>query len=249
MIRMRELLKRTSLLAVALAMLGAWVITDVFVFGQHASAAQITERSLKISSSANGSITTGNPGEGGNGQKAKYTFGLKPGSSGAIQSVLFEACTSPLPGTTCTAPTGMTMANLSGATLATTGTNFTTGFAVDSSTVLTGAPYNCSGTSPGRTNCFAIKCTDATSVTSGTALTVTFTVDASHYVTNPTTDNSTFFVRIVTYSDNAFATPVDTGTVANSTADQIDITAKVQETLNFSVGSTYTTPTAVVAVV
>lgn len=241
----RQAFRRTGLFAIALSLFGGWVVADALILTPQASAAQVTARKVVISSSANGSISgTGTPGDGSNGQKAKYTFNFTVPTAGAIQSVLFEACTTPLPGTTCTSPTGMTMANLSGATLATTGTNFTTGFSVDSSTVLTGSPYNCTGTSPGRTNCFAIKRTDATSISASTALSVTYTVDSTHYITNPTTDNSSFFIRITTYSDNAFATPVDQGTVANSTAQQIDITAKVQETLNFSVGSTVTAPTS-----
>jgi hypothetical protein len=64
------------------------------------------------------------------------------------------------------------------------------------------------------------------------------------YIENPNTTNEEFFVRITTFSDTAWTTTVDQGTVANSTAAQIDITAKVQETLNFSVGATPTAPTA-----
>jgi len=64
---------------------------------------------------------------------------------------------------------------------------------------------------------------------------------ATDYIKNPTT-TGTFFIRITTYSDTAWTTTVDQGTVANSTATQIAITAKVQEVLNFSVGSTVTAP-------
>ena len=239
----QQLARRTTLLGIAMSMIALWVVADLTILTSHAAAAgQVTTRSLKISSSANGSIGVGNPGDGGNGQKAKYTFSFTTATSNEIRSVLFEACTTPIPGTTCTSPTGMTMANLAGATLTTTGTNFTTGFSVDNTTVLTGSPYNCTGTSPGRTNCLAITRASTTSVASGTAVSVTFTVDATHYITNPTTDNSTFFIRMTTYDDTAYATTIDQGTVANSTAQQIDITAKVQETLNFSVGSTITAP-------
>jgi hypothetical protein len=239
MSHVKRFCKQSSLLLIAFTFMAALVVGDAAISPTQASAAQLTTRSLAISSSANGSITNGNPGEGGNGQKAKYTFGFTVPTTGNIGSVLFEVCTTPLPGTTCTSPTGFTAANATSVT--TTGTGFSTGFSIDSSTVLTGAPYTCTGTSPGRTNCLAIKRTTA-SVTSGATVTAAFGGGASDYITNPTTDNQAFFVRIVTYSDNAFATPVDAGSVASSTAQQIDITAKVQETLNFSVGSSVTAP-------
>lgn len=240
MTAIRNFLKRSSYLTVALLSFAAWVVADVSLFSQKADAAQLTARKLTISSSANGSIGVGSPGTGGNGNKAKYTFAFTIPTTGNVGSVLFQVCTTPLPGTTCTAPTGFTAANAT--SVATTGTGFT-GFSVDTSTNLTGAPYSCSGTSPGRANCIGITRT-AASVTGGAAVTAEFGGGASDYITNPTTDNAAFFVRITTYSDNAFATPVDQGSVANSTAQQIDITAKVQETLNFSVGATTGDPGA-----
>jgi len=56
-------------------------------------------------------------------------------------------------------------------------------------------------------------------------------------VTNPSATNSTFFMRITTYSDAAWTTPIDTGTVAASTAGQITVTASVDETLTFTLGT------------
>lgn len=53
-------------------------------------------------------------------------------------------------------------------------------------------------------------------------------------VTNPSATNSSFFARITTYSDAAWTTAVDTGTVASSTAGQITVTASVDETLTFT---------------
>lgn len=240
MTKVRSFLRRSSLLMLALALFGGWVVGDMFIFTGKASAAgQITSRKLTISSSANGGINVGNPGEGGNGARAKYTFSFVIPTTNNIGSVLFQICTTPLPGTTCTSPTGFTAANVTAVT--TTGTGFSSGFTVNTSAVLTGSPYNCTGTSPGRTNCIAISRT-AASVTSGTTVTAEFGASGSNYITNPTTDNQAFFVRMTTYADNAFTTVVDQGSVANSTAQQIDITAKVQETLNFSVGSTVTPP-------
>lgn len=56
-------------------------------------------------------------------------------------------------------------------------------------------------------------------------------------VTNPSATNATFFLRIATYSDDAWTTPIDTGAVAASTAGQITVTASVGETLTFTLAS------------
>ncbi len=56
-------------------------------------------------------------------------------------------------------------------------------------------------------------------------------------VTNPTAQNTTFFARISTFSDAAWTTAVDTGTVAASTAQQITVSATVDETLTFCTGT------------
>jgi hypothetical protein len=53
------------------------------------------------------------------------------------------------------------------------------------------------------------------------------------HVNNPSAANATFFMRITTYSDAAWTTPIDTGVVAASTAGQITTTARVDESLNF----------------
>jgi hypothetical protein len=56
-------------------------------------------------------------------------------------------------------------------------------------------------------------------------------------VVNPSATNATFFLRMTTYSDAAWTTAVDTGTVASSTAGQITVTASVDETLTFTLAS------------
>jgi hypothetical protein len=227
-------LHQSSFAVVAAVFLFTLTLMNGFWFN-HASAAQITSRSLSLSSSANGSIAVGTAGTGTNGQKARYTFNFTMPTSGAVGSVLFQFCKTPFPGTLCETPDG-----LNAATVASKTSVAFTGFSVDTTTNLTGAPWGCSGTTPGRTNCIAL--TDATPTTVTGAATVSFGGGASDYITNPTTDNQTFYARITTYSDAAYTTAVDTGTVVNSTAQQIDITAKVQETLNFSVGVTPVAP-------
>ena len=54
-------------------------------------------------------------------------------------------------------------------------------------------------------------------------------------VQNPTTTNQTFYLQLTTYSDSAWTTVIDTGSVATSTANQILLTASVPETLSFCV--------------
>jgi hypothetical protein len=56
-------------------------------------------------------------------------------------------------------------------------------------------------------------------------------------VTNPSATNSTFYMRMTTYSDAAWTTPIDTGEVATSTAGNTTITASVDETLSFTLAT------------
>lgn len=59
-------------------------------------------------------------------------------------------------------------------------------------------------------------------------------------VTNPTATNTTFYGIITTYSDSAWTTPLDTGSVALSTAEQIQVALTVGETLTFCTGTSIT---------
>jgi hypothetical protein len=219
----RQFLQRSTLFITALALFGAWVVGDVAFFATQASAAQITNRKLTLTSSANGSITTGAALSGTNGAKTRHTFDFT-GSGSSIGSVEFLYCTTPLPGTTCTAPTGM-----------------------DSSTVTSIGGTSAAGWSLGTAGNAPTASRIRITHSAAAMNTVNFAFGtgsggATDYIKNPTTDNSTIFVRITTYSDTAWTTTADQGTVANSTAQQVDITAKVQETLNFSVGTTITAP-------
>ena len=56
-------------------------------------------------------------------------------------------------------------------------------------------------------------------------------------VSNPTADNTTFYLRITTYSDSAYSSALDSGTIAVSTAEQITVNASVDETLTFCTGT------------
>jgi hypothetical protein len=239
---LRSLPPRLTYLLMVLVFVCSLTVPVLWATKAAAASAQLTARSLTLSSSANGGITTdiaGNAitaGQGSNGQKTKHTFSFKLTSAQNVGSILIEYCDDPIPiDNSCTNPTGLNAANVSSVV---TQTGFSTNdFALDTSTVLTGSPYACSGSSPGRTNCIALKRTTAASESANATITLAFGGGSSDYITNPTNDNQSFFARIQLYNDTAYSTKGDYGSVAASTAQQIDITAKVKEVLNFSVGN------------
>ncbi len=59
-------------------------------------------------------------------------------------------------------------------------------------------------------------------------------------VTNPSTTNSTFFIRITTYTNANWTSAIDTGVVAASTATQVVISLQVDEALTFCTGTSIT---------
>jgi len=219
-----------------------------------ADAAQLTSRKITLSSSANGSISTDaggsavSPGNGGNGAKAKHTVeATMATSTSTIGSILIMYCTSPIFQSTCTTPTGLDAANLTAATV--TGITGAAGFSLDTATtnaaINSAIPANtgvCNGASSTRTNCVAVKHTSGQAQTGTPTATIAYGGGASDYIKNPTSENYSFYARIIVFSDIAYATQVDYGGVATSTAQQVDITAKVQEKLNFSVGTAVTPP-------
>lgn len=152
--------------------------------------------------------------------------GSKPGGSvnhlisftvpttASVGSIEFKYCTTAT-GASCTTPTGL---DTTGATMGSQ--NGATGFTLNNTTQ--GAPYIT------RT---------AASITGGTALAYQLLS-----VTNPSATNYTFFVRITTFaSTNATGSPIDTGTVAASTAAQVVVTGIMPESLVFCTGGTVIT--------
>lgn len=141
-----------------------------------------------------------------------YTFNFDAGST-TLKSIGFQACTTA--SGTCTTPAGF---SVTGATVPTqpTGVGAASGWTVNTATAGQLRIVNSGNvTAPGATQ------------------TVYF-----GNVTNPSATNSTFFFRITTYSDAAWTTAVDTGTVATSTAGLVTVTASVDETLTFTLGTT-----------
>lgn len=172
-------------------------------------AAQLTARSLTLSSATpSASAQT-------------YTYAFTIATAGDVNSIEFEACTTAVG--TCSAPAGIdidagTEASRSGWTNANTFARNGTGGG---------------GCSPGgNTN---VLCIDRTDGASETAVAHTLGWNTQ---TNQSATNTSFFIRITLYSDTAWATPTDTGTVASATTQVITVNAAVAEVLNFCTGST-----------
>jgi hypothetical protein len=139
-----------------------------------------------------------------------HFFSFTTGSTGNVGSIQFLYCTTAAG--TCTTPTGLVT------TAATMGTQSgATGFTIVNTT--NGAPYIT------RT---------AASIASSTALTYQLLG-----VTNPTTANQAFYVRISTFaSTNVTGGVSDSGNVAASTATQIVVSGTMPESLVFCAGGT-----------
>jgi hypothetical protein len=150
---------------------------------------------------------------------ATYTFGFSLATAGAVQGLQFEFCDDALG--TCDAPTGL---DVSGGAFDSQGSwDNATNFAFDG----TGA-NDCTAAA----NVLCANRTEPGSESTG-ARTIAFDT-----ITNPSTANSTFFVRITTYSNNTYGTSVDNGTVASAVTQTLTILATIEEILNFCIGTT-----------
>lgn len=141
-----------------------------------------------------------------------YTFNFTVPSATVIRSASFTACTTA--SGTCTTPSGFSVAS---STLPSQPTNLgdAAGWTVSTSTA------------------GSLRLSKSGNVAAPTgSQTVTFGA-----VVNPSATNSTFFFRMTTYSDASWTTPIDTGTVATSTAGQITVTATVDEALTFTLAA------------
>ena len=185
-----------------------------------AAAAQLSSRSIELSSSAAGATGT------------TYTISFTAGSSYTVQGIVVDFCdNTPLIGdSTCTAPTGFDVGGTS-PTVTTSGAIGSSGWTA------TGANgFN------GNTEYRTLELTNGTgaALTGGSSV---VTINLTSAV-NPSTADHSFYARILTYATTAGATGYapgsegsysDHGGVAMSTASPISITAKVMETLSFCV--------------
>ncbi|NCQ54404.1 hypothetical protein COV88_00165 [Candidatus Saccharibacteria bacterium CG11_big_fil_rev_8_21_14_0_20_41_19] len=144
-----------------------------------------------------------------------YTFTIP--TTGNVGSIQFLYCTTA--SGTCTTPTGLatTAATLNGTQ---TGA---TGFTLGTTPTVDGAPY----------------ITRAPSSVTGPQV-VTYKLDG---ITNPSTANQTFYVRISTWTlADLGGASTDAGVVAASTASQIILTGQMPESLIFCAGATISAP-------
>lgn len=154
-------------------------------------------------------VAQGTTGGSKAGGVVKHQFDFTVPGSANVGSVKFEYCT--IASGTCTLPPGTvtTSATLEAESGA------ATGWTLNNTT--NGSPY--------------VHKTAAS--IAGTSM-VRFAT-----VTNPTADNTSFFVRISTYaSTDTTGSPIDTGTVTASTATAIEITGTMPESLIFCAGAT-----------
>ncbi|HUC86785.1 MAG TPA: hypothetical protein VMR75_00455 [Candidatus Saccharimonadales bacterium] len=161
------------------------------------------------------SLTLSNSNGGATGVTYTFNFTL-PTTGTAIQSVDIDICTSTAGGS-CT-PSGFVN---SSSTLASqpTGLGAASGWTVSTATA------------------GHLRLSDASNSTDPSgSQTITF-----GNVTNPTATNTTFYALITTYSGSNWSTgPLDTGTVAASTATQIQLTGTMAEALTFCTGTSIT---------
>jgi hypothetical protein len=145
---------------------------------------------------------------------AGYTFNFTVPTVSVVKSASFTACNTP--SGACTTPAGFSASSA----VATTTTNLgdASGWATTDSTS-TELRLSKSGN---------------TGTPTGTQ-TVTFSS-----VTNPSTANSTFFLRITTYANANWTSAIDTGVVAASTTTQVDVSLQVDEALTFCTGTSIT---------
>ena len=188
----------------------------------------VLQRSADALTLTNRKVTISTSKASQTGVSYAFNFTMATGG-GTVQSIAFSFCTTALG--TCTLPAGMV---------------------VDRTTTTTNATQTFTSTSPAFTEyagADAGACTDAdsgaaatqycvsrTNATTETAAAKAITIDA---VTNPSLSGNTtaVYVRISLYSDAAFATLVDNGTVAAAIVRQITVNGRVAERLDFCVGA------------
>lgn len=141
-----------------------------------------------------------------------YAFSFTVPQSTVIKSVSFTACTTP--SGSCVPVSGFSSSN---STLTSQPINLgdASGWSVDNSV----------------SNELKVNNTSNISVPTGTQ-----EVGFSN-VTNPSTINSTFFIRIKSYSDATWTNLIDSGVVASSTAGQVVVSVTIDESLTFTLAN------------
>lgn len=216
MIHIRSLVQRMLYIAIAATLLLS--VSLFALLNRAVAAAEIYERSLAISDSAPGAEVT-----------HTYTFKMPKGTNYTIDAVTIEYCTTAF---------GYVGAGRCA------GADEPIGFDSSAVTTMTVSSsggdsdlFNRDGFAPNvGTNYLVLdSSTNGTSVVANDVVTITTT--GGHFV-NPSTPG-TFYARIYLHSDqnNLNASIEVESTVTASVANQINLETRVEETLNFSVGT------------
>lgn len=209
---MTELGKQTRIVSLCLIVIAATVLP--LLNAAISNAAEIQPRSLTLIGNTHDGADVGTENDGATLPSGfvDHLFSFTVPSSTNVGSVKFEYCT--IASGTCTAPTGL---DVTGATLG-TNTGDITGLAMGTKTANS-----------------AIVTRVAAAVTTNTG-----TVVRLNSVVNPSVLGS-FFVRITTYSSTDATTgATDAGTVTASTAQAIELSGTMPESLIFCTGGTVT---------
>lgn len=159
-------------------------------------------------------LTLSNSAGGGTG--VGYTFDFTVAASTTIKSVNVDICTTASGSCNPVTPTGVPSG------LDTTGASVGTISGIGSGGSWTGT-FSTNG---------RLRIANNSNTGTPTNVSIQFTG-----IVNPTATNTTFFARITTYSDSAWTTSIDSGTVAASTANQITVSGSVDEALTFCTGT------------
>ena len=224
---MRTLARANALFAAGV--LAAAALLPAIMLSGSTNADQLTNRSIDMSASQ---TSSGSGRDGGDsfGQNVSYTvaFDLAQAHSN-LEGVVVQFCSdSPIIGDSCTEANGSIGLDLTGVT-------------VSANTLGGSTDVDPSGwTVGGDADTFILS--DATGLAGSIGDTVAFDIDG---ITNPTSAG-TFYARILTYIDSTVATSyaagtpganVDDGGIALSVANELTITARVQEVLEFCIGT------------
>jgi len=224
--------KKTSAILQA-AVIATAALLPATLLSNTASGAQLDNRFIDMSATQT-SEGSGRDGGDAFGQDVTYSVGFDIATTGNIQALVIDFCTdSPITGDACNGANANGF-NVNEGTLAVTADTGTAGigtFSIDAATdtdtlILTlGAPV---------------------AVTAGETVRFNLgTTAATDGITNPTTIGS-FYGRLLTYATSAAATGyasvtpgsfVDDGGIALAVTRELTITARVQEVLEFCIGT------------
>lgn len=225
-------IKRLSSLFGALILIAGVAVEVLPPITAHALATEFAgQRSLTLVADAVGGSAPGSGTPGNVNYIVKHAFNFTIGDTYSLGSISFQYCTTAEPvagGTGCIEPAGLDLSQLTSiSTLSQSGEN--TGF----TTLTLSKSVDASDT--GATN-NVITIGRTTAAQPGAASPSTYTFAG---IQNPTATNTTFFVRITTYtSTNGSGTAQEGGTVAASTANPIVLQGNMPESLVFCTGET-----------